>query len=195
MYVDTSTFQGKPIIFVLGGPGSGKGTQCSKIVEKYGFTHLSAGDLLRSEVAKGTAMGKKINEIIKEGQLVPQDVTICLLKQAMSDNADTNGFLIDGFPREIQQGVSFGNEICLAQMVLYFDCPDEELTRRLLKRGQTSGRVDDNEESIKKRLTLFHEKTAPVIEHYDNIVVKLDSNRDIDIIFHDACSAIDRCNL
>ncbi|XP_057289382.1 uncharacterized protein LOC130612110 [Hydractinia symbiolongicarpus] len=190
--VDTTMLQEKPVVFVLGGPGSGKGTQCAKIVEKYGFTHLSAGDLLRKEVLKGSNIGQKIDEIMKEGQLVPQDVTICLLKQAMVENSDCAGFLIDGFPREIKQGKQFERQVCFARMVLNYACPDEVLVSRLLARAAHSGRIDDNEETIKKRISLFHEKTTPVIEHYDDIVATIQADRDIDDVFEDTCKAFDQ---
>lgn len=189
--IDTSVIQTKPIVFVLGGPGSGKGTQCEKIVEKYGFLHLSAGDLLRKEVSKGSEIGERIDQIIKDGQLVPQDVTICLLKEAMLERSDSKGFLIDGFPREIKQGKQFERQVAFAKLILNYDCPDEVLTERLLKRGKHSGRVDDNLESIKKRLVLFHEKMAPVVEHYSDIVATIGSNRGIDEVFEDTCKAID----
>ncbi|XP_066935736.1 uncharacterized protein [Clytia hemisphaerica] len=191
-YIDTSAIQEKPIVFVLGGPGSGKGTQCAKIVEKYGFLHLSAGDLLRAEVKKGSEIGAKIDQAIKEGQLVPQDVTICLLKEAMVAKADSKGFLIDGFPREIKQGKQFERQVAFASLMLNYECPDEVLTERLIERGKHSGRVDDNIESIKKRLVLFHEKTSPVVQHYSEIVSSIQANRSIDEVFEDTCKALEQ---
>lgn len=190
--IDTSCLAGKPVIFVLGGPGSGKGTQCAKIVDKYNFTHLSAGDLLRGEVTKGSDIGQKIDAIMKEGQLVPQDVTIALLKQALIDNSHSNGFLVDGFPREIKQGQQFEREVCLAKMVLNYECSDDVLTSRLLARAVHSGRIDDNEESIKKRLVLFHSKTEPVVKYYEDIVASISADRSIDDVFQDTSKAIDR---
>ncbi|XP_004210036.3 adenylate kinase isoenzyme 5 isoform X1 [Hydra vulgaris] len=189
--VDVSEIIKKPVIFVLGGPGSGKGTQCAKLAVQYGFKHLSAGDLLRKEVEKGSEIGQKINEIMKEGQLVPEDVTICLLKEAMVENSKCLGFLIDGFPREIQQGKKFERMVCFAKMVLYFDCKDDILVERLLSRGATSGRLDDNEATIKKRLSLFHEKTEPVVLYYKDIVEKICADCSIEEVFTNVCNAID----
>ncbi|KAL3872035.1 hypothetical protein ACJMK2_040004 [Sinanodonta woodiana] len=155
------------VIFVCGGPGSGKGTQCERIVKKYGFTHLSTGDLLRAEVTSGSDRGKKLTEIMEKGDLVPLDTVLQLLKEAMEAKVSTSkGFLIDGYPRELDQGTRFEKEVTQAQFVLYFEVSDPAMTKRLLGRAQTSGRVDDNEETIKKRLETFHKITTPVIDHY-----------------------------
>lgn len=155
------------IVFVVGGPGSGKGTQCAKIVEKYGFTHLSSGDLLRDEVASGSAKGKELTAIMESGQLVSMDTVLDLLKTAMIKRAaDSKGFLIDGYPRELEQGTRFENEVAGCKFVLYFDVSDETMKTRLLGRALTSGRVDDNEETIMKRLKTFHDHTSPVMDHY-----------------------------
>lgn len=156
-----------PVIFVLGGPGCGKGTQCDKIVEKYGYTHLSSGDLLREEVSSGSERGKALNAIMEKGDLVPLEVVLDLLAEAMLKKvSDSKGFLIDGYPREQAQGVQFEDSILPCTKVLYFEVPDEIMVERLLNRAKTSGRVDDNEETIKKRLATFHKHSEPVIEFY-----------------------------
>jgi len=156
------------VYFVLGGPGSGKGTQCDKIVAKYGFTHLSTGDLLRDEVASGSERAGKLKEIMARGDLVPLETISELLKEMMiKKGRDSNGFLIDGYPREIQQGLKFEEEVANVTGVIYFEVSDETMTKRLLKRAETSGRVDDNLETIKKRLRTFHDQTRPAIEHYN----------------------------
>lgn len=155
------------IYFVLGGPGSGKGTQCDKIVAKYGFTHLSTGDLLRDEVASGSARGKELTKIMEKGELVPLETVLGLLRDAMLKKAATSkGYLIDGYPRELDQGKRFENEVAPINCVLYFEVADETMKKRLLKRAETSGRVDDNEETIVKRLKTFHNLTQPVIDYY-----------------------------
>ncbi|KAH9498984.1 Adenylate kinase isoenzyme 5 [Bulinus truncatus] len=155
------------VVFVVGGPGSGKGTQCDLIVQKYGYTHLSSGDLLRAEVQSGSERGKHLTEIMQRGELVPLDTVLQLLKEAMLKKVvSSKGFLIDGYPRELEQGTRFENEICSPQFVLYFDVSDETMTQRLLGRAETSGRADDNAETIKQRLVTFHDITSPVIEHY-----------------------------
>ncbi|XP_046567460.1 LOW QUALITY PROTEIN: adenylate kinase isoenzyme 5-like [Haliotis rubra] len=157
------------VVFVVGGPGSGKGTQCAKIVEKYGFTHLSSGDLLRAEVASGSDRGKRLNETMEKGDLVSLDEVLQLLKEAMlAKAASSKGFLIDGYPRELDQGKRFESEVAPAEFVLYFEVADDTMTARLLDRAKTSGRVDDNEETIKKRLKTFHDVTTPVIDYYQS---------------------------
>ncbi|XP_060602069.1 uncharacterized protein LOC132755252 isoform X5 [Ruditapes philippinarum] len=174
------------IIFVVGGPGSGKGTQCARIVEKYGFCHLSSGDLLRAEVASGSERGKKLNEIMEKGELVPLDVVLELIREAMvSKLSETKCFLIDGYPREMEQGTRFENEVAPCCNVLYFEVSDDTMTARLLDRGKTSGRVDDNEETIKKRLQTFHNQTQPVVDHYTQSekVIKVPAEGSVDEVF------------
>merc|ERR1712108_61811 len=154
MPVDCSalTASGLPIVWVLGGPGSGKGTQCDKIVAKYGYTHLSSGDLLRAEVQSGSERGKQLTEIMTKGDLVPMFVVLDLLAEAMlAKLGGSKGFLIDGYPREVQQEKEFEAEILPCTQILYSDVSDATMTERLLNRGKSSGRVDDNEETIKKR--------------------------------------------
>ncbi|RHZ81811.1 hypothetical protein Glove_117g573 [Diversispora epigaea] len=154
------------VVFVLGGPGSGKGTQCAKLVQDFGFVHLSAGDLLREEQErKGSEFGELIRNYIKEGKIVPMEITIALLEKAMIEN-DSNRFLIDGFPRALDQALQFEKEVVESTSILFFDCPEEVMLQRLLKRGETSGRIDDNIESIKKRFVTFKSTSYPVVEHY-----------------------------
>ncbi|KAL2644136.1 hypothetical protein R1flu_011723 [Riccia fluitans] len=155
------------IIFVLGGPGSGKGTQCAKIVDTYGFLHLSAGDLLRAEINSGSSNGNMIQELIKDGKIVPSEVTVELLMKAMNE-AKTNKFLIDGFPRNEENRLAFEKVAGLEpEFILYFDCPLEELEKRLL--GRNEGRVDDNIDTIRKRFKVFLESSLPVIDYYDKM--------------------------
>ena len=160
-------FDGEKIVFVLGGPGSGKGTQCDRIVASLNFAHLSTGDLLRDEVKKGSSLGKKLEEDMREGKMVPIEITMQLLKTEMEARKGAPGFLIDGFPRTIEQAHLFESEIGKCSFVLYFKASNETLTDRLLKRGETSGRADDNLESIKKRLVTFSEASMPVVSYYE----------------------------
>ncbi|KAI1356766.1 uridylate kinase [Xylaria sp. FL0043] len=187
------------VLFVLGGPGAGKGTQCERLVAAHGFTHLSAGDLLRAEQNRpGSEYGELIKDYIKNGLIVPMEVTIVLLENAMRDamtsaaaskNTTTPAtttttttadekekpttkplkgkFLIDGFPRKFDQAVKFEEAVCPAKFVLFYDCPEEEMERRLLERGKTSGRSDDNAESIRKRFRTFVETSMPVVEYFE----------------------------
>lgn len=185
----------KRIIFVCGGPGSGKGTQCEKIVEKYGFTHLSSGDLLREAVSSGSILGRQLNSLMQRGELVPMETVLKLLKNAMvAKSLTSNGYLIDGYPRQVEQGLMFEADITPAKAVLYFEVSDEEMTKRLLVRGQTSGRVDDNEETIKSRLVTFHEATAPVTTHYhkQRKLHKINAERAPDAIFADVEKSLDK---
>ncbi|KAH9307246.1 hypothetical protein KI387_035157, partial [Taxus chinensis] len=172
------------IIFVLGGPGSGKGTQCEKIVKEYGFVHLSAGDLLRNEVSSASDIGKLVKTCMAEGKLVPVDITLELLKNAM-DKSKNKMFLIDGFPRAVDQAKAFEDKICKPSKVLYLECSSEIMEKRLLERGATSGRIDDNIETIKKRFETFEKETIPVIKYYENsgkgVLVKISSKNDIDV--------------
>ncbi len=178
------------VLFVLGGPGAGKGTQCERLVAAHGFTHLSAGDLLRAEQNRaGSQYGELIKNYIKDGLIVPMEVTIVLLENAMRDamsaannpptTTNTSSaekekpttlkgkFLIDGFPRKFDPAVKFEEAVCPAQFVLFYDCPEEEMERRLLERGKTSGRSDDNAESIRKRFRTFIETSMPVVNYYE----------------------------
>ncbi|RWS05380.1 adenylate kinase isoenzyme 1-like protein [Dinothrombium tinctorium] len=181
----------KPVIFVIGGPGSGKGTQCERIVQKYGFTHLSTGDLLREEVTSGSERGKRLNEIMQSGKLVPLEEVLVLLKNAIEKSGSSKGFLIDGYPREVEQAIRFEKEVAPCTFLLYFDVSDAIMIERLLNRGKTSGRVDDNEETIKKRLATFHEHTTPILNHYGSKVKKIPAERSVDEIFEDVCKCID----
>ncbi|XP_065551751.1 adenylate kinase isoenzyme 1 isoform X1 [Lathamus discolor] len=165
--MSTEKLKNHKIIFVVGGPGSGKGTQCERIVQKYGYTHLSTGDLLRAEVSSGSERGKTLQAIMEKGELVPLDTVLDMLRDAMVAKADVSkGFLIDGYPREVKQGEEFEKKIAPPTLLLYVDAGKETMVKRLLKRGETSGRVDDNEETIKKRLETYYKATEPVITFY-----------------------------
>lgn len=197
----SSTVQGSPlfpskeftepinVIFVLGGPGSGKGTQCAKLVNNYKFIHLSAGDLLRAEKnTPGSEFGELIDHYIKEGLIVPQEITINLLKNAIVNeykNKNARNFLIDGFPRKMDQALSFENTVSEGKLVLYFECPEEIMLQRLLNRGKTSGRSDDNLESIKKRFATFIQTSMPVVEYFadQDKVIKINCNEPVDDVY------------
>ncbi|KAK7870587.1 hypothetical protein R5R35_009094 [Gryllus longicercus] len=181
-----------PIIWVLGGPGSGKGTQCERIVKKYGYTHLSTGDLLRDEVNSGSARGASLNETMQKGELVPMTVVLDLLKEAMLANlSSSKGFLIDGYPREEAQGVAFEEQIKPCTVVLYFEVSPATMTQRLLGRALTSGRVDDNEETIKKRLDTFAKHSQPVIQHFSAKTQTINGERSPEEIFADVEKVLD----
>jgi UMP-CMP kinase len=172
---DTPTFSPDKVtvLFVLGGPGAGKGTQCANLVRDYGFTHLSAGDLLRAEQEReGSEFGDLIKEYIRDGKIVPMEVTVQLLENAMTsqienDKTGKGKFLIDGFPRKMDQAIKFEETVCPSKFVLFFDCTEKEMQKRLLDRGKTSGRADDNAESIIKRFKTFVETSMPVVDYFE----------------------------
>lgn len=176
------------VIFVLGGPGSGKGTQCAKLVKDHGFIHLSAGDLLRDEQKrKGSKHGELIAKCLREGTIVPQEVTLALLEQAIKENYNKGStrFLIDGFPRKMDQALSFERDIAKSSFTLFFECPEQVMLERLLERGKTSGRTDDNIESIKKRFATFIQTSMPVVDYFEKQgrVVKLNCNQPVDEVY------------
>ncbi|KAL2271306.1 hypothetical protein VTJ83DRAFT_677 [Remersonia thermophila] len=181
------------VLFVLGGPGAGKGTQCARLVRDYGFTHLSAGDLLRAEQERpGSQYGQLIKDCIRNGEIVPMEVTIALLENAMRATLDKTAdkkarFLIDGFPRKMDQALKFEEVVCPAKLVLFYDCPEAVMEGRLLERGKTSGRADDNAESIRKRFRTFVETSMPVVRHYEaeGRVVKVDATPPPDHVYSD----------
>eukprot|EP00873_Tetraselmis_striata_P029190 jgi/Tetstr1/449454/TSEL_036549.t1 len=148
-------------VVILGGPGSGKGTLSEKLVAKYGLHHLSSGDLLRAEVASGSELGKVCAEVMKQGGLVPDTVGCNLLKKAMISSGK-KAFLLDGFPRSMGQATTFEAEVMPFDMCIYLECSEGVMKERLLGRGKTSGRADDNEETIMKRFKTFQEETSPV---------------------------------
>jgi len=193
------------VIFVLGGPGAGKGTQCGRLVEDFGFCHLSAGDLLRAEQNReGSSYGELIRTHIREGTIVPMEVTVKLLENAIKAGIEegksgegwANGkgrFLVDGFPRKMDQALKFDEEVCLSSLVIFFQTTENVMFKRLLKRSETSGREDDNVESIKKRFNTYQVESMPVIEYYakQGKVAEIDSTGPVEDV-HEAANAVVR---
>jgi len=178
------------VVFVLGGPGSGKGTQCARISEEFKWVHLSAGDLLRAERAKGSELGEQIDHHIKNGTIVPVEVTCSLLENAMIANKDiTRDFLIDGFPRNKDNLDGWGRQMSAktdVKFTLFFDCTEEICTERCLQRGQAgSGRTDDNIESLRKRFVTNKESTMPIVNHFEEkgLLRKIDATRSPDEVY------------
>ncbi|XP_022216784.1 adenylate kinase isoenzyme 1 isoform X2 [Drosophila obscura] len=183
-----------PIIWILGGPGCGKGTQCAKIVEKYGFTHLSSGDLLRNEVASGSDKGRQLQEVMSRGGLVSNDEVLSLLNDAISRaKGSSKGFLIDGYPREKNQGVAFEERIGPADLALYFDCSEDTMLKRIMARAAAAAvkRADDNEQTIRTRLQTFKLNTSAILELYGDKTLTINAERDVDDIFQEVVQAID----
>jgi len=179
------------VMFVLGGPGAGKGTQCARIVEEFGHVHLSAGDLLRAERASpGSEYGELIEHHITNGTIVPVAITCSLIERAMH-SSDQDHFLIDGFPRNEDNLKGWmdvmGDKVNL-RCVLFFHCTQEICASRCLDRGAAgSGRTDDNEESLRKRFVTYEEATMPIIRHFEklNLVRQIDATKSPDEVFAD----------
>lgn len=161
-------------LILFGPPGSGKGTQSDKIVEKYGLVHLSTGNLLRHEIATKTPLGLEAKSFIDKGQLVPDEVVIGMIDTCLHQNIDAKGFLFDGFPRTVAQAIALDKLLSLRKTsiskVIALEVSEEELVSRLLKRGETSGRSDDtNEDVIRNRFQVYKSETEPVAEHYKKL--------------------------
>jgi adenylate kinase len=161
-------------LILFGPPGSGKGTQSEKIVEKFGLIHLSTGNLLRQEIADQTGLGLAAKSFMDKGQLVPDEVVIAMIASCLEKNPDAKGFLFDGFPRTAAQAEALDNLLALKKTsitkVIALDVLEEELVKRLIKRGETSGRSDDtSEEVIRKRFAVYKDETEPVAEHYKQL--------------------------
>jgi adenylate kinase len=185
-------------IILFGPPGSGKGTQSERLIEKYGLKHLSTGDLLRSEIAAQTPLGMEAKNLMDKGQLVPDEVVIGMISTALENNPQAKGFLFDGFPRTEAQSEALDKLLKLKQteilVVLALEVSEEELVKRLLNRGLTSGRSDDTNESvIRARIAEYHKKTSAVADYYSRFdkVVKVPGEGSIDEIFGSLCSEIE----
>ncbi len=185
-------------LILFGPPGSGKGTQSEKLIAKYGLKHLSTGDLLRHEINHQTPLGKEAQNFMDKGQLVPDEVVIGMISSALDENPDAKGFLFDGFPRTQAQAKALDNLLELKEApiaaMLALDVSEEELVKRLLKRGETSGRSDDNNESvIRARIVEYHNKTAMVADYYRQFdkVVMIKGEGTVDDIFERLCAEID----
>jgi len=185
-------------LILFGPPGSGKGTQSEKLIAKYGLKHLSTGDLLRSEIASQTALGVEAKKIMDKGQLVPDEVVIGMISSSLDASPNAKGFLFDGFPRTSAQAEALDKLLELKKtsicVMLALNVSEEELVKRLMKRGETSGRSDDtNENVIRARITEYHNKTAVVADYYRNFdkVVMVKGEGTVDDIFRSLCAEID----
>jgi adenylate kinase len=186
-------------LILFGPPGSGKGTQAAKLVEKYGLLHISTGDLFRSEIDNQTALGMEAKSFMDKGQLVPDSVTIGMLKNKVLTNPEVNGYIFDGFPRTIAQSEAL--DVLLEELgqpitaLIALEVEEEEIVARLLERGKTSGRPDDADESvIRKRIAVYLAQTTPVYEYYQQHEksVSIKGMGTIEDIFHALCTEIDR---
>ena len=185
-------------VVIFGAPGSGKGTQSERIVEKFGINHISTGDVLRAEIKNGTELGKTAQGYIDQGQLIPDELMIDILANVFDSFKDSKGVIFDGFPRTIAQAEALkqmladrGQEV---SVMLDLEVPEEELMTRLIKRGKDSGRADDNEETIKKRLVVYHSQTAPLIDWFkkEEKYQHINGVGTMDSIFADIVSAVEK---
>ena len=184
-------------IILCGAPGSGKGTQSDFIVEKYGLQHLSTGDVLRAEIKSGSALGQEIDAIISKGNLVPDEKMIALIENFIASlPADSKGVIFDGFPRTVEQAEALTvllKKYKMEAVMLDMIVDEQEVITRLINRGKTSGRADDNEETIKKRLEVYHRQTQPVATyylHHDNYFA-INGNNTMEDVFAQICHIIE----
>ena len=186
-------------LILFGPPGSGKGTQSERLVEKYGVVHLSTGNLLRAEIAQKTPLGLEAKSFIDKGQLVPDEVVIGMVDSYFDLHKDARGFLFDGFPRTVAQAKALDRLLELKKTaissVLALEVNEEELVKRLLNRGKTSGRSDDTDESvIRKRFSVYTDETSPMAEHYRKArkFHPIEGVGSVDAIFDRLCEAIEK---
>ncbi len=195
----TYSFQHMKNLILFGPPGSGKGTQAAKLIEKYHLVHISTGDLFRYEMGNNTPLGLQAKAFMAEGKLVPDEVTIGMLRNKVEAHPEAKGFIFDGFPRTIPQAEAL--DALLAEMntaiagLIALEVDDEEIVQRILNRGITSGRPDDNDESIvRKRIQVYKNETTPVFEYYaqQDKSHSIPGMGEIEVIFDRLCSAIDQ---
>jgi len=173
-----------PIIWVLGGPGSGKGTQCANLGIKTGYTHFSSGDLLRNEVLSGSKRGLQIYKIMEMGQLAPTGVVLDLLAEAMVEalyGGKAKGFLLDAYPMNLEQSAAFEDFIYSPSKIVYLSIEQDVMEGRLLERGN----FDDKIEAIQRRCANFQDQTRPVLEKYKDKVLRVEANRPADEVTED----------
>ncbi len=185
-------------IILFGAPGCGKGTQAVRIKEKYNINHISTGEVIRSEISRGTELGKSMQEYIEAGKLAPDSIVIGMIRNYMEEHKQAAGNIFDGFPRTTAQAEEFdrilGEMGESVNVMVYMDVPEEELVKRILLRGKDSGRADDaSEDVIRNRISVYREQTAIVADHYSKQgkYVAIDGVGTMDEVFERICAAID----
>ena len=184
-------------LVIFGAPGSGKGTQSERLIEEYGLYHISTGEVLRDHIARGTELGIIADSFISKGQLIPDDLMVSILADLLDSNPETaQGVIFDGFPRTINQAKELKAMLekrnSKVHAVIGLEVEDEELIGRLLKRGIESGRSDDNLETIKQRLNVYHSQTSPLRDYYiqENKYLSIKGSGDVNEIFNNICQAV-----
>ena len=185
-------------LILFGPPGSGKGTQAAKLVEAYDLVHISTGDLFRAEMQAETELGRAANEFMSRGELVPDEVTIGILRNKLMAHKEAEGFIFDGFPRTVPQAEALEQLLNMLEqqidMLIMLDVPESEIVERILLRGQNSSRPDDNDEEIvRNRFRVYLSKTSPIYDYYDaqGKAYKVSGVGTIEDIFHSICEVID----
>jgi adenylate kinase len=185
-------------LILFGPPGSGKGTQAEKLIAQYNLFHISTGDMFRFELSNNTQLGQLARSYMDKGQLVPDSVTISMLEQRVGDNPNVKGFIFDGFPRTIAQAEALDSFLLSKGQsisgLIELSVDEDEIVKRVLLRGKTSGRADDNDESIiRKRIAVYRNETTPVADHYAQFEksFKIEGVGSIDDIFENLCNTID----
>lgn len=185
-------------LVIFGPPGAGKGTQSEKLIHKYGFVHISTGDLFRWHTKNDTPLGKRVKEIMNSGALVPDEITISMLKEELDKNPNAKGFLFDGFPRTVAQAEALDkfmkdNKTAIHHVVA-LDVTEQEVRARIAKRRTTENRADDEEEKLNKRITEYFSKTIHVLPYYEkqNRLTTVYGIGQVDEIFSKICAVIDK---
>lgn len=184
-------------VVLFGAPGSGKGTQSAKLIDEYGLYHISTGEVLRDHIRRGTELGKIADSFISKGQLIPDDLMIRILDDVLEkEAADKKGVVFDGFPRTIPQAEALkellskrGTQL---HAVIGLEVPEEELMERMIRRGQETGRADDNPETIKNRLKVYHDQTHPLREYYtrEGMYLPINGSGIVDEIFNEIAAGL-----
>jgi len=186
-------------LVIFGAPGSGKGTQSQKLVERYGLYHISTGEVLRSHIARGTKLGVVADSFISKGCLIPDQLMIDVLAHELDNNPQetAHGVIFDGFPRTIAQAEALDALMAergtCVHAVVGLDVPEDELVDRMLRRGKIEGRADDNPETIKKRLDVYHNQTSPLRDFYvgEGKYHSIPGHGDVDAVFMRIVDALD----
>ncbi len=186
-------------LVLFGAPGSGKGTQSAKLIDKYDLHHISTGEVLRDHMKRETELGKIAKKYISEGQLIPDELMICILEEVLEKEVkDKKGVIFDGFPRTIPQAEALRDLLRKRNTDLHavvgLEVPEDELVERMLNRGKETGRADDNLETIKKRLDVYHTQTSPLREYYqkEGKYLKINGSGHVDDIFNEITNHLDK---
>ncbi len=184
-------------LVIFGPPGAGKGTQSAKIISEYQLAHISTGDMFRMHISQNTALGQRVKQILADGMLVPDSITIDMLEEEVQRNQDVKGFIFDGFPRTVNQAETLDNFLAekneKIDLVLQLDVTQAEIQSRIAERQKLSGRADDEADKLLKRIDEYFTKTIHVLPYYQDQqkVVKINGIGEVDAIFGMVCAAID----